>query len=104
MPLRGNRAGQYILSAVDFRKGPSRNAPKCPEASAPFACLASKYPDLSGGGRHLPYIPVGFFRFETPHTFATYKAVTLGDTTQRSLAGPKKIAMQLHVNWGHGSA
>ena len=99
IPLMVNRVGNGILSVVDFRKDPSRSAPKCPEASASLLQLVRKYPDLSDGGLHVPYSPDVLFRFETPHTFAACKAVTLRDARDGSLTDPKKIAMKLHVNW-----
>ena len=91
LPLRVNRVGHYILGAVDFRKDQSRNAPKYPEASASFTCVAYKYPNLSSGGPHLPYTPDGLYSFETPLTFAACEAVTLGDATNGSLAAPRSL-------------
>ena len=41
IPQRVNRARQYILSVVGFRKDPSTSAPKCPEASASFFSCGS---------------------------------------------------------------
>ena len=104
IPLRVNRVGHYILSVVDFRRDPSRIAPECPEASASFLHFVHERPDVSDGGLHLLNTPDGLYRCETPPTFATCKAVTLGNVGGGSLTDPEKIAMKLHVNWGHASA
>ena len=96
--------GYRILSAVDFRKDPSRIAPKCLEASASFLQLVNKYPDQSDRGPQQLYAPVGLYRFVTPLRFAACKAITLGDARDGSLTDPKKIARKLDVNGGHASA
>ena len=70
IPLRVNRVGRNILSAVDLRADPSRGASKCPEASASFSHLVQKIPNMSDGGLHLPYTPDGLYRSETTLTFA----------------------------------
>ena len=74
--LRVNRAGHYILSAVDFRKDPSRSLP-CPEAPTSFFHIVQKAPDPYYGGLHFPYAQEGLYRFEPPPTFAASKPVTL---------------------------
>ena len=66
--------------------------------------MAHRCPDLSDGGLHLPHAQGGLYRFETPRTFAAYKAVPLGVAQDSNLTDPKKIATKLHVNWGHASA
>ena len=53
-PPRVNRAGQYILSVVDFRKGQSGSATKCPRASVSVLQLAQKSPDMLDRGLHSP--------------------------------------------------
>ena len=77
---------------------------KCPAASASFLLLVHKFPDLPDGGLHLPDTPDGLCRFETPLTFAAYKAVTLEDARDGSLTGPKKVVAEMHVNWSNASA
>ena len=92
IPLRMNRVGRDILSAVDSRGDPSGRAPKRPEAAASFFRLVQKFPDLSDGGLHLSYMPGGLYRFETPLAFPPCKAFSLGDAREGSLTGPEKIA------------
>ena len=104
IPPRASSAGQFILSAVDFRRGPSRSASRCPEVSASLSYLVHKCPHLFDGGLHLHYTQGGRYRFETPRTFAACEAVTLGGARDSNLTDPKKIAMKLHVNRGRASA
>ena len=89
IPPRVNRAGRCILSEVDFRRGPSRRASNCPEASASSLPLARKFPDLPDGGLHLPCAPDGLYRF---------------GARDGCLTDPKKIVMKLHVSSGHAPA
>ena len=103
IPLRANRVGHDILSTVDFRRDPSRSLP-CPEASASFFHIVQRAADLSDGGLHLPYTQDGPYHFEPPLTFAARKAATLGGAENCRLPNPKKLAMKLHVSWGHASA
>ena len=104
IPLRVNTAGHYILSAVDLRRtrrGVYRNVRMFrPRYLFWFInvriCLT--------GGLNLPYTRYGPYRFEAPRTLAACKAVTLGDAHDSNLTDPERIAMKLHVNWGHASS
>ena len=102
--MRVHKAGHYILSAVDFRRDPSRSASKCPEESASIAYLAHKRPNLAHGGLHFPQTPESLYRFESPRTSAACTAVAPGDARDGSLTDPKYIAMELNVNWGRATA
>ena len=104
VPLRAYRAGHYILSVVDFRRGPSRITPTCQKVSVSFLHLVHDYPDLSYGGPRLPYTPDALSRFETPVAFAACESVALRGARDGCPTDPEKIATKLHVNWGHASA
>ena len=104
IPLRVDTAGHPILSVGDLRREPPRSAAKCLEASASLAYLAHKSQKVPNGGIHLPYTARGLYPFETLRTIAACTAVTLGGTRDSSLTDPKKIAMEVRVNWGHASA
>ena len=70
IPLRLNRIGPYILSAVNFEKDPSRKA-RGPAVSASYYewVLTNRRPNLSTGGLQLPYKGDGLSQFEPPRTF-----------------------------------
>ena len=97
-PLRVNAMGHYIVSAVEFGRGP--------DVAASYLewSFVEKRPDLSGGGLHLPPKESGPIRLAPPREFPACTAVTLGDARNDSISDPKKIIMKLHANWGHASA
>ena len=53
---------------------------------------------------HLLPTEDGPSRFERPQTPSGCQALTLGGAMDGCPSDPKKICMQLHVNWGHASA
>ena len=63
-----------------------------------------KTPDLPNGGVHLTYAEDGLYLFPPSKSFSASKAATMGASRDGCLAGPKKIVMKFHVNWGHASA
>ena len=97
--------GHYVLSVVEFSKGPPRSDRRPILAASYFEWpFLGRRPDLSGGGLHLPLVENGLLRFVPPKDFSACTAATLGDARDDSISDPKKIIMKLHVNWGHASA
>ena len=90
--------GHYILSVVEYGRGPN-------VAASYFEWpVAEKRPDLSDVGLHMPLAESGLFRFAPPREFPACAAATLGDAQGDSISDPKKIIMQLHANGEHASA
>ena len=105
VPLEVNGMGHYILSAVEFGKGPPCSDRRPNLAASYFEwSFLDKRPDLSDGGLHLPLVESGLLCFVLPKDFSACAAVTLGDARDNSISDPKKIIMKLHVNWGHALA
>ena len=84
--------------------GPHRGARRDVMRRRPRFFSVQEVPDLFGGGFHYTYTPDALYHSETPLTFAACKVVTMGDARNGFLTDPKKIAIKLHVNWGHASA
>ena len=63
-PLRVNAMGHYIVSVVEFGRGPNLAASYF-EWSFP-----EKRPDLSDGGLHMPLVESGHIRFAPPREFS----------------------------------
>ena len=63
-----------------------------------------KRPDSPGGGLRLPSTEDGLFRFVPLKGFSACAGVTLGGALYDSAPDPRKITVELHVNWGHASA
>ena len=104
-PLNANEMGHYVLSVVEFSKGPPRSDRRPILAASCFEWpFLGKRPDLSGGGLHLPLVVNGLLRFVPPKDFSACTAATLGDAWGDSTSDPEKIITKLHVNGGHASA
>ena len=73
VPLGVNAMGHYIVSVVEFGRGP--------EVAASYFVwsFVEERPDLSDGGLHLPLKESGLIRFAPPKKFSACAAVTLGD-------------------------
>ena len=92
VPLRVNAMGHYVVSVVEFGRGPNLAASRFEWA------VAEKRPDLSDGGLHVPLVGSGLNRFDPLREFSACAAATLGDARDDSISGPKKIIKKLHVN------
>ena len=105
VPLNVNEMGRYVLSAVEFGKGPPYWA-RVPVWAASYSewPISEKRPDLSVGGLRLPLGESGLLRFVPPKEFSTCAAATSGDARGDSISDPKQIIMKSGVNWGHASA
>ena len=97
--------GRYVVSVKDFggRRGESVRDPNLSASIADWAFSKGR-PNLSNGGKHLPYSEDGMRSFPPPSTFSACEAVSLGDARDGILSDPKEIILKLHANWGRASA
>ena len=66
--------------------------------------FSKKRSNLAAVGLRLPYEGGVLYRFDPPRTFSACTALTQGDAKETRLPNPKKVIMELHVDWGPASA
>ena len=105
VPFNVAASGHYTLSVVELGKGPPCLDRRPNLAASYFEwSLLGKRPDLSDGGLHLPFLEGGPLRSVPPKDFSACTAVTLGDARDINISDPRRIIMELHVNWWRASA
>ena len=87
--------GHYVLSAVEFSKGPPCSDRRPILAASYFEWpFLGRRPDLSGGGLHLPLVENGLLRFVPPKDFSACAAATLGDARDDITPDSEKTIMK----------